>query len=427
MPSTRTLAFDLGLSRGTVVEVYSQLVAEGYLIARQGSGTEVAVGARPLALARTGSARPGPRARWDFRPSLPDLSLFPRPAWRRALTWALDNMADEALGYGDPRGVESLRTELAQYLRRVRNVHADPEHIVICSGVTQALTLICRVLSDHPDVAVEDPGSPALCARISTAGLLPVSIPVDAEGLRVDLLRSSPAKAALVTPAHQFPTGVVLSARRRADLLRWAAEGGLVIEDDYDAEFRYDHRPTEALQSASPDRVLYAGSASKALAPALRLGWLVLPAHLVDSIADAKQTDDLGSPAVEQYAFTHLLATGAYDRHLRHARTIYQSKRDALMKAIQRHLPIADIHGISAGLQTMISLPSAVDEHQLVKTARRVGVGIYPLGDYGSGSRRIGPGLVLGFASLGPSEIASGIECLGQCITQLLSVDHERR
>ncbi len=419
LPSTRTLAADLGLSRGTVVEAYRQLIVEGYLIARGGSGTRVAAAAASPREAVEAPAPRNPQLRWDFRPSRPDLALFPRSAWGRALLQVLRQIPDQALGYGDPRGTPSLRAELAGYLRRVRNVQADAERIVICSGFTQALALICRVLTDREAFAVENPGSPAAWSRITNAGIECLPLLVDEQGLSVKALVASAAHVALVTPAHQFPTGVTLAPERRTTLLTWAAAGGLVVEDDYDAEFRYDHQPVGALQGLAPERVIYAGSVSKTLAPSLRLGWLVLPTALVDDVAEAKRIEDLGSPTIDQHAFAHMLASGTYDRHLRRARRKYRSKRDTLVAALNRYAPQLRVHGIAAGLQALVALPRDLDERVVAEAAREHNLGVYPLSDYCIGARGSEQALVLGYGGLSESGIGAGIAQLGTILAEL--------
>jgi GntR family transcriptional regulator/MocR family aminotransferase len=419
MPSTRTLAADLGLSRGTVVEAYRQLTVEGYLIARSGSSTRVAASAAsPRGPVET-RAPADPQLRWDFRPALPDLALFPRSAWGRSLRQTLQRIPDRALGYGDPRGSAGLRSELAGYLRRVRNVQADPEQIVICSGFTQALALICRVLGNRVPFAVEDPGSPAAWSRIRDAGIDCLPLAVDERGLSVQALTASAARFVLVTPAHQFPTGVTLAPERRTALLSWAAAGGLVLEDDYDAEFRYDGQPVGALQGLAPERVLYAGSVSKTLAPALRLAWLVLPAALVDDVAEAKRIHDLGCPAIDQHAFAHMLASGAYDRHLRRARRKYRATRDALTAALDLHAPHLRVQGIAAGLHVLITLPAGLDEHVVADSARQHGLGVYPLSDYCRDARHSQRALVLGYGSLSEPAVGAGVAQLANVISQL--------
>src|SRR5215218_9359627 len=356
LPATRVLARDLGVSRRLVVEAYEQLRAEGYLEGRTGAGTFVRGGATsaapPPAPAGTGPLHP-PTLRYDFFPGAPDLAGFPRADWLRATREALRRMPDPALGYPDAHGVPELRSQLAAYLRRVRGVVAEPERVVVAAGAQQAVALMAvalrAVLHRPPRVAVEDPGFPRHRAILAEGGARLVPVPVDEDGLRVDLLASSGADAVLATPAHQSPTGVALAPDRRDALAAWARDGGIVIEDDYDAEFRYDRPPLGALQGLAPEHVLYAGSTSKTLAPALRLGWVVAPAPFVRPLARARLMVD----------------GGTYDRHLRAARRRYRERRDTLAAALDRHLPGARVAGIAAGLHAVVEPPAPVDEAAL--------------------------------------------------------------
>ena len=304
LPPTRVLAADLGVSRGVVVEAYQQLAAEGYLTSRAGGYTQVAAGPAAPAAAPRPVGEPKPAI--DLSYGRADVSSFPRAAWLRAIRGALTDAPNEVFGYLTGRGVPQLRSSLAEYLNRVRGTVAEPDHMVICTGYAQGVTLLTGVLAaaGAKRLALEDPSSndDALPAA-RAAGLEVVGIPVDGDGIRVDLLRATGADAVILTPSHQWPTGAVLSARNRAAVIGWATErGAIIIEDDYDAEYRYDRTPVGALQGLAPGHVVYAGSASKTLAPGLRLGWFVLPGHLTEPMAAAKIAADRGSPALEQAA-----------------------------------------------------------------------------------------------------------------------------
>jgi GntR family transcriptional regulator/MocR family aminotransferase len=421
LPSSRALATDLGLSRGLVVEAYAQLTGEGYLEARQGSGTRVAAYARRAQSPRR--ARPDPaRAgtpRIDFRPGSPDLAGFPRNAWAAALRRATMQARPATLGYPDPRGAAELRGALAAYLGRVRGVDAEAGGILVTSGFAQGLALLARVLPARYGraIGVEEPGSPGAVEQVDRAGLQPLPIGVDDLGVRVDRLAAGDARLVLVTPAHQFPSGVVLGPRRRAELLDWAAaRGGLIIEDDYDAEFRYDREPVGALQGLAPDLVVYGGSLSKTLAPALRLGWLVPPRRLLEPLAEAKYEADLGCPTLEQLAFADLLASGAYDRHLRGARGRHRRRRDALVRALAKHAPGLRVRGTAAGLHAVVELPAGTDEQALVRQAAAAGVGFHGLGGFHLAGSAPAPGLVLGYGSLSEGEITAGVRLLASLV-----------
>jgi GntR family transcriptional regulator/MocR family aminotransferase len=418
LPSTRVLAHDLGLSRGLVVEAYAQLVAEGYLEARPGGTTRVAATVRREA-ARSTDEPEGARVRYDFRPGVPDLSLFPRAAWLAAMRGALGEMADAALGYGDPRGLLETRAALAEYLGRVRGVAAEPARVVICTGFAQGLRLLCSVLRQAgvSRLALEEPTHPGQRLLIARAGLEPVPIPVDEDGLRVDLLARENVGGVLVTPAHQFPSGVVLAPARRAALLAWARErDALVVEDDYDAEYRYDRAPVGAVQGLGPMHAAYVGSTSKMLAPALRLGWMVVPAHLVEAVAEEKHDADLGSPGLDQLALARFVMAGQLDRHLRKARLLYRPRRDALVRALAERLPTARVRGIAAGLHAVVELPPGSSEEAVVAEAAAREVRVYAMGGYHAGGRSDVPALVLGYAALSEPAIRSGIAVLADAV-----------
>jgi len=402
LPSTRRLAADLGLARAVVVEAYAQLVAEGRLEAHGGSGTRVAdVG--PVPSARRAPPRQRPRAeapaRFDLRPGRPDPALFPRAAWSAALGEAVRDATAEQLGYPDPAGPPALRTAVAAYLGRVRGVLADPDDVVIVAGVAQGAGLVAAALSDRGAwrVAVEDPSSAGTREVIAAAGLEVVPVPVDGEGLVVDALAATDADAVLVTPAHQFPTGVVLSPGRRAALADWAARsGGTVIEDDYDAEFRFDRSPVAAVQGLAPEAVAYVGSVSKTLSPALRLGWLVPPRGLLDAVVERKRLADLGCPTLEGLAFARLLERGTYDRALRRARQAYRRRRDAVLDGLGPAVPVS---GAAAGLHLVLGLDADADEVAVAAAARAAGVDVATLAEHRLAAQEP-RGLLLGFAAL---------------------------
>ena len=417
LPASRQRARDLGVSRGVVVEAYQQLVAEGFVVSRQGSGTRVA-DVHPAAPANHAVVQSMARRPidYDLRAGTPDLSAFPRRAWLAAVRQVMKVAPPEALGYGDPGGVPQLRAELAAYLRRVRAADASADRLVVVNGVAQGLNLVLGTLARAGPIplAVEDPHSARTFALLDAAGAVRVPVPVDDQGIDVDALRRTPARAVMVTPAHQFPTGVVLSPRRRAELIAWAAEvDGLVLEDDYDAEFRYDREPVGCLQALCPQRVLLLGSVSKSLAPGLRLGWVVAPPGLVEAVQRARATSDLGSPVIDQLALAHLIACGAYDRHLRHMRRRYRARRDALSQALARWLPGAAVHGVAAGIQRYVELRPDRDEAAVVEAAAERGVavdGVAPL-RLGGG---MPPALVLGFARLPEHRIDQAVRLLAE-------------
>ncbi|GFJ89637.1 aminotransferase-like domain-containing protein [Phytohabitans rumicis] len=323
-------------------------------------------------------------------------------------------MRDGELDYGTPTGAGRLRVELAGYLGRVRAARVDASGIVVTTGAAQGFALLAGALRDAgaSTVGFEEPGSYGLRGHMEGHHVRLVPVPVDADGLDVAALDRAGVPAVIVTPAHQFPTGVVLAPARRAALVEWARRtGGLIIEDDYDAEFRYDRDPVGCVQGLAPDAVAYIGSVSKALAPALRLGWLAVPDKWRAAVAARKEWADLGGPVLEQLAFAELLASGGYDRHLRRARLEHRRRRDALVAALRRHLPGLRISGVAAGLHLVVELPAGVDDEALAERALAAGLGLLPL----SRMRLAGggpPGLVLGYAANPPGELESAVQTL---------------
>lgn len=419
LPSTRSLAAELGISRGVVSEAYGQLAAEGYLLASQGAPTRVARAVRaPAPREPTPSLRPSFTYRLD--PGLPDLAGFPRDRWLRSLRAAWRQAPIDAVDYPDPRGVPALRETLAEYLGRVRGAAADPEQLMICTGFAQGLSLIARWLHARgvERVAIEDPGWHTHRLIVEQAGLEVVPIPVDAGGLRVDALQDSDAAAVLVTPAHQFPTGTVLNSERRAALIDWAERGEkLIVEDDFDAELRYDRTRVGTLQGLAPERVAYIGSASKRLVPGMRLGWMLTPSWLGWPLISVKAIEDRGSEAIGQLALHDFIARGELDRHLRRMRLRYQRRREALMGALARHLPQAQVNEGAAGLYELAILPEGVDEPTLISAAAERGVGLE-----GLALHRFKPGgpagLVLGFANLPEPAIEQSIHLVAEALAE---------
>jgi len=421
LPPSRALAGDLGVSRRLVVDAYAQLLAEGYLAARRGAGTFVA-GAAAVA-PPPAPPPPAPPPAFDFFPGHPDLASFPRGAWLRATREVLRSTPDRSFGYPDPRGAAELRVALAAHLRRVRGVAADPSAVVVCAGAAQAFALLAGALGS-PRLAVEDPGLPHHRSILAGNGATLLSLPVDGDGARVEeldgLARGGGIDGVLVTPAHQSPTGAALSRSRRARLLAWAAAAeAFVIEDDYDAEYRYDRTPLAAMQGLSPDRVVYVGTASKSLAPALRLAWMVAPAALVEGLLARKANLDMGSPVIDQLVLARMLDTGAYDRHLRIARRRYRARRAALVGAVARHIPGAAVTGVAAGLHAIVRLPRPIDGVALMRAALRRSVGVYPLGLSYIDVRAVDDGLVLGYANLAEPAIEEGLRRLAGALAEV--------
>ncbi|MFH0517507.1 PLP-dependent aminotransferase family protein [Streptomyces sp. M41] len=410
LPATRRLAAELGVSRNTVKAAYDQLVAEGYLTARQGSGTRVAA-LPPVDAEATQAAARARAPRFDLRPGSPDVGAFPAAAWLRALRRAIAAAPSPAYDYGDPRGRIELRAALSGYLGRARGVIAPPERIVITSGYVQGLALLTRVL-EGGGVAMEDPGLPFHRDVVRRNGGLVVPVPVDERGACAAELGD--CAAVVVTPAHQYPTGVTLHPERRRALTDWArARGGLIVEDDYDGEFRYDRQPVGALQGMAPGQVVYLGTASKTLGPALRLGWMVLPPHLVDAVADAKLHSDHHTESIGQLALAELIDSHAYDRHVRACRLRYRRRRDRLVERLGTR---RRVRGIAAGLHALVEVD---DEAQVLARAEAEGLAVGRLGEHWhapAGAEGRPQGLVVGYGTPRERAYPQALDVLGKVL-----------
>ncbi|KOU27488.1 GntR family transcriptional regulator [Streptomyces sp. WM6372] len=468
LPPSRVLAAEIGVSRGLVTGAYQRLADAGQIQGRGRSGTTVVAapvppparsdrnapgspGAPGGPVAPAGPVRcggpvapdgpdaPGPGgpfgvgaagalvdalravpSRIDLSPGVPDLTAFPRTAWLRAERHVLGALTPADFGYGNPQGAPALRTAVTGWLARNRGIRADPDEVVIVAGVAQALALVAHVLREDGvrKVAVEDPGSLGARQQLEYGRLETVPVAVDEGGLDTAALRASGAPAVLLTPAHQFPTGVVLDGERRRELLDWAAAGGLVVEDDYDAEHRYDRAPVPALRALLPEGVCYAGSVSKLLAPALRLGWLLVPPRLREAVVAAKRYADLGNPVLAQLVLARLMDSGELERHLRFVRRRHRRRRDAMLRAIAAHVPGARVHGAAAGLHLMVTFDGApFEDTALAAGALALGVKAHPLSWHRV--RPGAPGLVLGYAAGPPGELEEGIALLGRALDRL--------
>ncbi|WP_328302522.1 PLP-dependent aminotransferase family protein [Streptomyces sp. NBC_00435] len=446
LPASRVLAAELRVSRGLVTEAYQRLAETGQVAGRGRAGTVVV--AAPVAARVTprqvpsrpaGAGVPAPvgpfvpgaggalvdalRAapcRIDLSPGVPDLTAFPRTAWLQAERRVLAELTPADFGYGNPQGTPALREAVTGWLARGRGIRADPGEVVVVAGVAQALGLLAQVLRADGvrRVAVEDPGSLGARQQLEHGGMELLPVPVDEGGIDTAALSAGPAQAVVLTPAHQFPTGVVLDGERRRELLGWAAAGGIVIEDDYDAEHRYDRAPVPALRALLPEAVCYAGSVSKLLAPALRLGWLLVPPRHLEAVIEAKRYADLGNPVLAQLVLARLMASGELERHLRFVRRRHRARRDAMLRAIAAVLPGARVHGAAAGLHLMVTFDGAeFDDTALAAAALELGVKAHPLSWH-----RLAPGppgLVLGYAAGPVGEIEEGVAAFGTALREL--------
>jgi GntR family transcriptional regulator/MocR family aminotransferase len=436
LPPSRVLAFELGVSRGVVTEAYQRLIDDGHVAGRGRAGSIVLAAPIPAPAARASGTSPtvldvrvdpaagvfaaptdvalfdrmrAVPARFDLSPGVPDLAAFPRTAWLRAERSVLDTLAPADFGYGDPRGTPALRIAVAGWLARTRGIAIDPADVIIVAGVAQALALLAQILhADGTDtVAVEDPGSLGVRQHLQHWGLHTPPVAVDDHGLDVASLREAGHPAVMLTPAHQFPTGVVLDGARRRDLLHWAEGGGLILEDDYDAEYRYDRAPVPALRALAAEHVCYTGSISKLLAPALRIGWLLTPRRYRDAVIDAKRFADLGNAALPQLVLARLMTSGDLERQLRMLRRRHTTRRDAMITALRTRIPEAQIHGAAAGLHLLITFDAGLSDTALAAAALERGVKTQPLSWHTQQANR--PGLVLGYAANTPTQIATAI------------------
>jgi GntR family transcriptional regulator/MocR family aminotransferase len=422
LPGSRSLAADLGLARGTVVRAYAQLAAEGWLVSAPGSGTRVAdvprepPGSRRASRPASGS---GPAIEW--RPGVPDLSSFPRTAWATALRRALATASNSSLDYAEPTGLPVLREAVAGYLARTRGVLCDPDGIVITAGFTSGLALLGRALHRRGAriVSTENPGLARHRAVLRGAGLTVSPLTVGPDGADPD---EAAGQAVLLTPAHQHPTGVVLAPGHRYRFLDWARRtDGFLIEDDYDGEFRYDQRPVGAMQALAPERIVYAGSTSKSLAPGVRLGWLAVPAPLRRDLAAVIAEAGASVSALDQLTMAELLTHGDYDRHIRRMRLVYRRRR-AELAARLAEVTSVPLQGIAAGMHALLPLASAAEERRLIEAGRRLGLQLTGLhgNDYwhdARGERQAA--LILGYAAPPAHAWPAALASLGQLVQQI--------
>jgi GntR family transcriptional regulator / MocR family aminotransferase len=417
LPSSRILAAELEVSRGVVTAAYEQLAAGGFLLVAPRSvprvqGPPAAPEAVPPAAARP---------LYDFTAIAPDLSLFPRLEWLRAVQEAIRSAPDAALDYPPPQGFPELRRELAAYLGRVRGVRAQPSQVIITQGFSEAFEIITRILARRGarSIAVENPYDPYFFGTARRSGLGLTPLPVDARGACVADLAATSAGAALLSPACQFPIGGVLDARRRRQALDWARDtSGVIIEDDYNAEYRFDRTPVAALQGLDPNWVCYAGSTSKVLAPGLRIGWLVVPRDWLAEARQEKEEQGGGSPGLDQLALASFLGAGALDEHLRRTRRTYARRRHRFIRLIEHYLPHASIAGAAAGLHVTVLLGREVDMPAFLGAAAAAGIHVRDLSSYAFAPHQHGQGIVLGYSRIREASAAAALERLAALLAE---------
>ena len=422
LPSTRSLCAQLEVSRGVVSWAYGQLAAEGYLITRQGAPVRVSDALRSPPVRPSARSLTAPFA-YDLRPA-PDLAAFPRDRWERSLRNAWRTAPADQLGELDPRGIPELRDTLALYLDRVRGTASDPELLMVCTGFHQGLALTCQWLRDNgvERIGVEDPGWHQHRLIAQQTGLEVVAISVDDAGLDLAALQDADPDAMIVTPAHHFPTGAVLAPQRRTQLLDWAERRDrLIIEDDYDGELRFGGVNVGALQGLAPERVLYIGSASKRLAPGLRLGWMLLPSWLTWPLVSARAVQDLGTEVPGQMALVDFISRGEFDRHLRRMRMLYARRRRTVLKLLGELVPAARWRDDPAGVFELVELPAGVDEPSLLAAAARRGVGLEGLSWHYAGTVDA-CGLLVGYAGLSEPALTRAMRLMSDSISELSRV-----
>jgi GntR family transcriptional regulator / MocR family aminotransferase len=412
LPPSRNLAADLGVARNTVAEAYAELVAEGWLASRQGAGTWVVTTATRQPPARPRGAHGEPRH--NFMPGSPDVAEFPRTGWVASTRRALAAAPNEALRMSDPRGRPELRDALAEYLARARGVRSSAETIVICAGARHGVELLSRVFRGDRPIAVEAYGLFYFREAITALNVATVPIGLDDDGAVIADLDHLDVPAVLLTPAHHSPHGMSLHPARRTAAVEWAQRrGGYVIEDDYDGELRYDRQPVGAMQSLAPDRVVYLGSASKSLSPALRLGWMAVPDDLLEPVLDAAGGQPFHVDAISQLTMADFITSGQYDRHIRRMRARYRRRRDALVEAL-RPFDVG-IRGLSAGLSLLLTLPDGA-EHDVLRRAGDAGValsGLAIMRHPGAGAEVPDPdGVIVGFGTPAEHAFPAAVEAL---------------
>ncbi|NIK58472.1 PLP-dependent aminotransferase family protein [Kribbella shirazensis] len=410
LPPSRELAAQLGCSRWAVTQAYSQLVTEGYLTTRVGSGTWVSWVGRTTRPARSTAAAGVATYRFDLAPGAPDLRAFPRTRWAEAARAAARTVPTADLGYPDEQGYLPLRELLSDYLQRSRGAIAAASDIVIRSGVSASVAHLCAGLRARgiDRIAVEDPGWTRLRNVIESTGMRVEPVPVDHHGL--DVGRLSGLRAVVVTAAHQFPTGVVLAPHRRLELIDWARRNdGVILEDDYDAEFRYDRSPVGTLQGMAPEHVVLLGSVSKTLSPAIGIGWFVAQGQWRGLL---ERPSGPGPSTLDQATFAELMGAGAYDRHLRAMQRRYGRRRDLVLTAVRRELPAWTIGGAAAGLHLTLTSPAGLDTRLLTTAARDAGTRIVPLAEYQIRTEGRDAGIVLGYGNIADNDVDPAIRSL---------------
>ncbi|WP_256759394.1 PLP-dependent aminotransferase family protein [Cohnella sp. WQ 127256] len=435
LPSTRELASNLQVSRNVVVEAYEQLLAEGYIEGRHGSGTYVAEGTYldshdymplPSLDLSQQSAINEIEDLINFRHGIPALDFFPRQLWGRLAKNLCIDAPNEAFGYGKPEGSFELRRVLARYLHRTRGVICEPDQLIITTGATQAFSLISKLLLSDEDgskVIIEDPITHELHQIFSQPGSTLHPVPVDWNGMMTHLLPTDiKPNFIYVTPSHQFPLGGVLPIQRRVQLIQYAATtGSYIVEDDYDSEFRYESAPISSLQGLDPDHVIYIGTFSKILSPALRMGYIILPRSLVQVARSLKWLTDLHTPSLEQLTLASFIEEGHLDRHVSKMKKLYRKRRDFLMRLLtQTFADNVTIHGYSTGLHLIAEFSNVTFTPALLEHFEQYGVRVYPVSIHAIYKDNHHNRVILGYGNLSEEKLAEGIRRLESALQPLI-------
>lgn len=425
LPSTRELSTSIGVSRNIVLEVYNQLVDEGYLIVRPRSGTFVAPGSSLIKRTANESKvevniqNKGYKDVIDFRAATPAMDHFPRKIWGKLAKEVCYEAPDQLFGYHSPDGLFELKEELSRYLLRTRGVVSNPTQIIITSGATQALSLITELLlKENQLVAVEDPVTDEMRTIFSYGGATIIPVPVDDKGIQPEFLsEDTPPKFIFVLPSHQFPLGGTLTIQRRIQLIEYARKFNCyIVEDDYDSEFTYEGTPVHSVQGLDPERVLYVGTFSKILSPALRIGYVVLPEPLIEECKKLKWYTDRHHPSLEQLILTRFMKEGFLDRHIRKMKRIYKQRREALVSNLKKHFPDSMILGHSAGMHLVVEIPSVDFNSELLEWISKYSIQIYPVEDYSIIKGLHIHKIVLGYGGLSVEKIEEGVSRLSMAI-----------
>jgi GntR family transcriptional regulator/MocR family aminotransferase len=429
LPSSRELAKELHVARNVVIEGYEQLIAEGYAYSKNGSGTYISEGVvmsdaeHKICITQKDITPPKPEVLVSFRTGIPDLALIPIKKWAQYYNKIALDIEPYQMDYQDTFGDYSLRVILAKYLNRVRGTNTRPENIIITNGAAQSFNLLCQLISQKEYALVENPLSCGLLHTLENNGITMRPIRLDKDGMVTAELPSDPPKLIFTTPSHQFPMGSILTASRRIELIHYAKyNNAYIVEDDYDSEFRFDGNPIEPMQCLAPDRVIYVGTFSKTLMPALRIGYMVLPDELCKRIWEAKYVSDIHSPVLEQLTLARFIGSGAFELHIRKMRKVYQKKRNHLISCLKRTFgDRVAVFGDAAGLHFVCSFSDVKFDSDLLRKIQQAGIEISSIDKhilYSTGDEEYENMLIFGYGNTAIEKMETGIELLAEVINK---------